>query len=121
MSRAEQKKLYQETGQNVPGAVIPLARSNGQPFTQEYIDNVLSPEYRRDWLGKRPPLLVVLPCGCSWNIDSKATGSEHGWTVTGKAPDLTATPSINCIHERGYHGWLRNGELSDDLEGRTYG
>lgn len=53
----------------------------------------LSDEYRRDWLGKRPPLIVVVP-GQSQKgyrlipIDEHYTrpGETHGWTVTGEAP-----------------------------------
>jgi hypothetical protein len=54
------------------------------------------------------------------------------WTITGTAPEITLHPSINNyhvsddpelrarFHKHGYHGWLQNGILTDDLEGRTY-
>jgi len=79
----------------------------------------LSVEYKRDWLGKRSPLVVRLPDGCAWCVDLVASNnrSGSGWTVTGDAPNITARPSI-AVH--GYHGWLTNGVLSDDLEGRRY-
>ena len=85
-------------------------------------DRVLSPEYRRDWYGKRPPLFVITPDG-PWCVDAVSTdgggkNTNHGWTVTGKPPLITATPSINMVGK--YHGWLTDGILSDDLEGRTY-
>ena len=41
-----------------------------------------------------------------------------GWTITGEPPHLTAHPSINVIGA--YHGWLKDGVLSDDCEGRHY-
>lgn len=119
LSQDEHRKLFDETGKSPPGAVIPLERSVTGPHAQAFIDNVLSPEYKRDWLGKRPPLLVILPCGHGWNVDARASGGDRGWTVTGEPPDLTATPSIDCVGC--FHGWLRNGVISDDLEGRKYG
>lgn len=89
--------------------------------TKEF-DRLLSPEYRRDWYGKRPPLFVVTPAG-PWCVDAQSTDGHgnytgHGWTVTGTPPNLTASPSINMVGI--YHGWLKNGVLTDDLEGRTY-
>ena len=85
-----------------------------------YLNHYLSNEYRRDWLGKRPPLLVCLPNGDEFPIDARVTDSQdgHGWTVTGEAPNVTVNPSINCIGR--YHGWIQNGVLSDDVEGRTF-
>jgi hypothetical protein len=79
---------------------------------------ILSPEYLRDWLGKRLPVFVCLPGGCWWSPDSRASGKDSGWTVTGEAPELTALPSINCVGS--YHGWLQNGFLTDDCEGRAF-
>lgn len=88
---------------------------------------IISDEYYRDWYGKRAPLVVVLPNGDRWMMDTKFGDGEgfkkNGWVITGEAPNVTASPSINCIcsdHKRGYHGWLQNGVLSDDLEGREY-
>lgn len=85
----------------------------------------LSDEYRRDWAGKRPPLVVVVPALSKAGyrlipIDEHYTrpGETHGWTVTGQPPNVTCSPSINAIGD--WHGWLQNGVLSDDVEGRTY-
>lgn len=72
-------------------------------------------------------LVVKLPGGGEWNIDrgrlinarAERTGPPlPAWTRTGDPPAVTATPSIN--HQGVYHGWLRDGELSDDLDGRQY-
>lgn len=81
----------------------------------------LSQEYRRDWLGKRPPILVVLPGLFAFSPDEAYTDSPEGrgWTVTGEAPNITVSPSINCVGL--YHGWLRNGEISEDVERRRFG
>ena len=80
--------------------------------------DMLSPEYMRDWFGKRPPIQVMLPNNHLWCADYKFTGKEHGWVVTGEAPNITTMPSINSSAKPGYHGWLKNGILSDDVEGR---
>lgn len=77
-----------------------------------------SPEYKRDWQGKRLPIVVQLPDGLDWSIDGEANNmGGHGWTITGEPPQLTASPSIGTSR---YHGWLQNGVLSDDIEGRHY-
>jgi hypothetical protein len=83
---------------------------------------LLSPEYLRDHRGTRPPLCVRLPSGDEWILDGRTIHADrigdHGWTVTGAPPALTVSPSINVIGR--YHGWLRNGVLSDDCEGRVF-
>ena len=53
-----------------------------------FLEHILSRQYKSDWLGKRMPLVVVLPNGQWFNIDSRATTAqttEEGWTVTGEA------------------------------------
>lgn len=72
--------------------------------------------------GESPGYLLRLPNGRLWNVTGKSTNGSK-WTVTGDAPNLTARPSIHCPTDEigvGYHGWLTDGELSDDLEGRNY-
>ncbi len=69
----------------------------------------------------RQPLLLVLPGHQLFLIDGKCwdNGRKYGgWTVTGEAPLITVQPSINC---KGlYHGFLTNGVLSDDVDGRSF-
>lgn len=77
----------------------------------------LSPEYLRDWDGKRPPLMICTPDGNWWMVDCLSSNGVSGWTITGEPPNLTAHPSIGSSD---YHGWLKDGVLSDDLEGRSY-
>lgn len=80
----------------------------------------LSPNYYRMWHGKRPPLWVCLPGWNWWCIDTLPVPSlaGDGWMVTGVAPLITVSPSINF--EGGYHGWITNGIVSDDCEGRKF-
>lgn len=83
------------------------------------IDGILSDEYRRDWQGRRRPILVALPGGAIFNLDRFASGSgRSGWTITGAPPRLTATPSINC--EGVWHGYLTGGVLTEDCESRRF-
>lgn len=83
-----------------------------------YKDHYLSAEYLRDCIGKRPPIIVILPDGSQFCVDSCAKGSTNGWTVTGREPNITVSPSINAVGR--YHGFLSNGVLSDDVEGRQF-
>ena len=54
--------------------------------------------------------LIALPDGGDWITTQVAKGGGF-WTVTGTAPNLTATPSIFHNAPTGWHGWLRDGEL----------
>jgi hypothetical protein len=81
-------------------------------------DYYLSDRYKREWMGKRPPLIVRLPSGRNFSIDGKAKSGSDGWIVTGDPPKITVNPSINHVGD--YHGWLQNGVLSDDVDGRKY-
>lgn len=74
----------------------------------------LSVHYWRDWSDKRPPMAIVCPNGEVWEIDRKSSNGD-GWTVTGEWPNLTCSPSIVV---QGYHGFLRDGEFTPDIEGR---
>lgn len=70
-----------------------------------------------DWSGPDGRCLFLrLPDGTDWMIDGPARNGG-GWTRTGEPPKITARPSIASP---GYHGWLTDGVLSDDLEGRSY-
>jgi len=75
---------------------------------------MLSRFYWLEHSHKRPPICVMCPNGSMWIIDQVATNGE-GWKITGEGLNLTAMPSIVVP---GYHGWLKNGEFTDDVEGR---
>lgn len=82
----------------------------------------LSQHYRKDWADKRPPIAVVCPNGSTWVIDQKSSNGT-GWVVTGEHNCLTVSPSIDIKGHAGqkdYHGYLRDGVFTPDLEGRTY-
>lgn len=70
--------------------------------------------------GRRAPdgraLVVKLPDGTHWCVDGPATNGP-GWTRSGEWPRVTAAPSIDS---GGYHGFLRDGVLTDDVGGRSY-
>lgn len=57
------------------------------------------------------PLHVMLPGGLWWNVDGPCKKGEY-WTRRGTPPMVTAEPSILVP---GYHGWLRDGALTDHL------
>jgi hypothetical protein len=76
----------------------------------------LLPHYKRDWQGKRPPIEVVCPNGDIWCIDRKSSNGD-GWQVAGEWPNITCAPSIVAGD---YHGYLRNGEFTPDLSGKTW-
>jgi hypothetical protein len=107
-----------EPGDKRPGAIWPLPHIGPGSEDRAWAEDVLlSIEYLRDH-AERDPLCLRLPDGSHWVMDCRAAqGNETGWTITGEAPVLTASPSINTGR---YHGWLIDGVLSEDLDGRRY-
>lgn len=75
----------------------------------------LSLYFWRSWADKRPPLCVVCPDGSQWVVDAGSTNGL-GWEVAGVAPTITCSPSIVVP---GYHGFLRDGVFTPDLDGRA--
>lgn len=75
----------------------------------------------------RPPLYVTLPCshdpnGQPFLVDaftySDGKNGADGWKVYGVPPAITVEPSINMVGI--YHGYIRDGVITDDCEGRTF-
>jgi hypothetical protein len=69
----------------------------------------------------REPLLVWMPSKDVFCVDAMCWHGRTlygGWQVTGEPPLITVNPSINLVG--GYHGWIQNGIISDDCEGRRY-
>lgn len=100
-----------------PGDIWPMPIED--PEIQAYYEkHVFSLEYLRDWNGKRPALMICLPGAGPRILDQKWRDSQHGWTITGLPPRLTASPSIHILDK--YHGWLRDGVLTDDVDGRKF-
>jgi hypothetical protein len=102
-----------------------------QDIDKESLLSILSEQYVNEKMAKRAPICVALPGGSQWIVDGlpyeQATDEQGrpvyrakigaGWTVSGEATCLTATPSIKT---GSYHGYLTHGVLSDDLDGRRY-
>lgn len=83
---------------------------------------LLSPEFRAS--GRDYVIFIRLPDGTDWCVDHASSGSlrrgqPQGWTVTGELPTISVTPSINV--EGRFHGFVTNGVITDDLDGRTFG
>jgi hypothetical protein len=90
-----------------------------RPLADVVDDDDLSPELRAS--GRRETFWIRLPGNCgSWCPDLNEAGGTSAWTLTlaDDGSPLTATPSINAVGC--YHGWLTNGVLTDDCEGRTF-
>jgi len=75
---------------------------------------------------KRLPIIIMLPDGSEWCPDrmvwSEAVGWHgDGWDVSGSLDPqhctMTVSPSINVVNR--YHGWVRDGRLTSDCEGRV--
>jgi hypothetical protein len=76
-------------------------------------DSKIDPNY----FGKRGGPCVVLPGRMIWRMGEEGTNG-HLWTLSGDIPNVTASPSINFVGT--YHGWVQNGVVSDDCEGRKF-
>lgn len=70
------------------------------------------------------PIVVKLPGGTPWcymqgatNGSGRGDGWRSGWDFSGDPPNVTCSPSIASPE---YHGFLRGGVLTDDLNGRKY-
>lgn len=70
----------------------------------------------------RKPLVVKLPGPTYFVVDGKyyngQQGYHGGWTVSGSPPNITLTPSIHAVGR--YHGYINNGEITDDVDGKKY-
>lgn len=76
----------------------------------------LSSNYVKNDMKHRDPVCIVLPGGDHWIIDQKAFNGG-GWVITGGEGKWTASPSIMT---EAYHGYLKDGILTNDTDGRTY-
>lgn len=90
----------------------------------------LTEHYWRDNARNRKPLYVALPI--KWHDGSTGVqlllvdgqcydgqrGYYDGWTVTGTPPQISVHPSINMVGH--YHGFIQNGVITDDYDGRKF-
>jgi hypothetical protein len=72
----------------------------------------LSTYYDTHWKGKRLPMMVQLPSG-PFCIDMSVMKDGHP-----DPPNVTLSPSVNIVGS--YHGWIQNGIISEDCEGRKF-
>jgi hypothetical protein len=99
-------------------------------FTEDgyhYITSALGSRYRSLPEPRRAPIIIALPYAGTkyqiWVPDQQAWNSTQGnhgegWLVTGELPRVTITPSINCVGT--YHGFVTEGVIADDCEGRKF-
>jgi hypothetical protein len=83
----------------------------------------LGPKYWAATQGSRWPFFVVLPGKTFWCPDQCAYSSQSGyhgdgWDVTGYPTAISCSPSINAMGI--YHGYVTNGFVTEDCEGRKF-
>lgn len=62
---------------------------------------------------------LKLPGDTEWLIYSFSSGPDRRkWDVHGTLPNITVHPSVNA--EGYYHGWIKDGVISEDCEGRKF-
>lgn len=87
----------------------------------ELKDRNLTQHYFKHNAGRKP-LVVLLPGRYYFLIDGQCYNEQKGyydaWTVKGVPPLISVEPSINMVGR--YHGFLRNGVISDDCDGRKF-
>lgn len=76
-------------------------------------------KYYKEHNARRGLIWVSLPSG-DFCVDWCATDDpeKKGWIVKGELPNITVEPSIDCVGH--YHGFIRDGIITDDCEGRTF-
>jgi hypothetical protein len=89
----------------------------------EWYAPAVAHRYLREHRRVRRPLFVKLPDGSEFCLDlcsspEIAAGGGEGWSVSGEPPKVTVTPSINIVGR--YHGWITDGVITDDVDGRTF-
>jgi hypothetical protein len=96
---------------------IPLDYKYEEETFEEFWRDFLSNEFRAS--GRNYVIYIRLPSGTDFCPDFKATDKrKNGWTVTGELPRISVSPSVNEVGR--YHGWIKEGVLSDDLDGRVF-
>ncbi len=83
----------------------------------------LSPQYYSVNGLVRPPLVVFMPGNRPFCVDHVFSSGERGWhgsgwKVSGDPENLTLQPSVNLVGT--YHGYITDGVIGDEVEGRKY-
>lgn len=92
---------------------------DGWWWPEAYTKNLSDYYYQHN--SGRPPILVFLPGRILFCVDSKCWKDRNyygGWQVSGTPPNITVSPSIDI--QGTYHGFLQNGVIQDDVNGRKY-
>lgn len=92
--------------------------------------------YYKEKNSHRLPCYVCLPDSTFFCVDSRASHDPErkGWTVSGEPPNITVSPSIKIDSKRPkgnggsgewedytcYHGFIENGILKEDCDGRLF-
>lgn len=92
-------------------------RLRSGPEAEHFKKHILSPIYLEHDIKYRPPIMIVLPTNFTFCLDQRWFPSDKGWTLSGVMTAITANPSIWTPN---YHGYLMDGVLSADIEGRLY-
>lgn len=107
------------------GAMWPAEIDEGVTVDQwcEWYGSLVARRYVRENKANRPPMFVKLPDGTDFCIDfcsspEAANGGGEGWGCAGAPPNVTLSPSVHIIGR--YHGWIQNGVITDDCEGRRF-
>ena len=109
----------------------PLNPKVGDVWTQEDFRNQewMSDDYKSSGKATRAPLVVKLPDGTYFCLDSRCTAKTSGWNVKvvgelveGQKPDITVTPSIRIstrikqgndwVDKEIFHGHITNGVIT---------
>lgn len=90
------------------------------PFTGE---KRIGSTYHTKYADKRQLIAIWMPGEWVWVPDSMAYSTElgyhgNGWKVEGLLPLITCSPSINAFGT--YHGFVIDGSITDDCEGRKF-
>lgn len=102
--------------------LLTLDRQRGLWWPYAMCKDRLLSDYYRQHNAHRRPLLVFMPGRVLFCVDAMITRdglpAGGGWSVSGEAPLITVSPSINM--QGIYHGYIQNGIITDDCEGRVY-
>jgi hypothetical protein len=60
---------------------------------------------------------LMMPSGMEWLVYGPASGGGK-WVVQGELPRITVSPSIHQVGS--YHGFVRDGVITDDCEGKKF-
>ncbi len=87
------------------------------PISDTHRLYLLAPEH-----ADRRPLVVRMPGPVHFAVYGPEIGEARigpkGWVVTGDPPAITLSPSVHCPGV--YHGYIQDGVITDDLDGRRY-